>query len=87
MRQWTGQVIAPLFVIHRVANKSALTSNTLVSGRMSTFKARSGGELTDGGSAVPSGDSAGSVDEHQANTRELGDRVETAIDSHNGEVF
>lgn len=54
---------------------------------MSTFKARSGGELTDGGSAVPSGNSAGSVDEHQANTRELGDRVETAIDSHNGEVF
>ena len=40
---WTGLV--PLFVIHRVANRSALTSNSLVFGCLSAFQARSRGEF------------------------------------------
>ena len=54
---------------------------------MSTFKARGRGELTDGGSAVPGGGSASSVDGYKVNTSELGDGVETAIDSHHDEVY
>ena len=33
--------LAPLFVIHRVANRSALTNNSLVFGCLSAFQARS----------------------------------------------
>ena len=57
-----GQVIAPLLIIQRVANKSALTKKTLVSGRLSSFKARSRGELTGGDDALPDGDFVSSVD-------------------------
>ena len=82
-----GQVIAPLFIIHRVANKSALTSKSLASGRLSAFKARSRGELTDGSGAVPSGDPASSADERGTNSGEPGVGVETTNDSHREEVF
>ena len=87
MLQRAGQVIAPLFIIHRVANKSALTSKSLVSGRMSTFKARSREELTDGSGAVPSGGPASSADERGTNAGEPGVGVETTNDSHREEVF
>ena len=76
-----GQVIAPLLIIQRVANKSALTSNTLVSGRLSTFKARSRGELTDGGGAVPGGDPTSSVGEHGMDSGELRVGVEATTDA------
>ena len=87
MLQRVGQVIAPLFVVHRVANKSALTSESLASGRMSTFKARSRGEPTDGSGAVPGGDPASSADERGMNTGEPRVGVETTNDSHREEVF
>ena len=75
-----------MFVIHRVANKSALTSKSLVSGHMSTFEARSRGELTDGSGDVPGGGSTNSVDERGMNSGEPGVGVETTNDSHREEV-
>ena len=49
--QRIGQVIAPLLIIQRIANKSALMSNTLSPGGIEEFEARSRGESTAG--AVP----------------------------------
>ena len=76
-----------MFIIHRVANKSALTSKSLVSGHMSTFKARSRGELTDGGGDAPGEDSTNSVDERGMNASEPEIGVETTNDSHREEVY
>ena len=87
MRRRVGQVIAQLFIIHRVADKSAFTSKSVASARMSTFKARSGGELTDGGPAVPGGDLADSVDGREMNPSEPGVGVETGNDSSREEVY
>ena len=87
MCRWIGQVIASLFVIHRVANKSALTSNTLVSGRMSTFKAESRPELTEGSDSIPGGGPASSVGEREMGSSEPGVGVETTNDSHRDEVY
>ena len=86
MRGRIGQVIAPLFIIHRVANKSALTSRSLASGRTSTFKVRRG-ELTDGSGPIPGGNPASSVGERGMGTGEPGVGVETANDSHREEVL
>ena len=68
-------MIAPLLVIQRVANKSALTSNTIVSGRLSPFEARSRGELTDGSDALPGGDPTSSVDRMEWALASLGVRL------------
>ena len=87
MWQRIGQVIAQLFIIHRIANKSAFTSKSIASARMSTFKARSRGETTDGGPAVPDGDLADSVDEREMNSSEPGAGVETGNESSREEVY
>jgi len=50
-----GQVIAPLLIIQRVANRIALTSDTIVSGNIGSFRARSRGESTGGSYALPGG--------------------------------
>ena len=63
MRRRIGQIIAPLLIIRRIADKSALTRNTVVSGRISEFKATTSGEFTGGSGAPPAGDSTSSVDE------------------------
>ena len=55
------KAIAQLLVIRRVANKSALTSNTTASVRVSGFKTRTRGELA-GGGTPPSGDRVSPVD-------------------------
>ena len=81
-QRWFGQVIAPLLVIQRVANKSALKSNTVVSGRLSSFEARTRGELTDGSGALPGGDPTSSVDRHGVSSGEPRSEVETTTDSH-----
>ena len=65
-----GQVIAPLLIILRVADKSALTSNTIASGRVSEFKVRSPEELT-GGGTISGGDSTSSADERGMDSGEL----------------
>ena len=79
-------MIASLLIIQRVANKSALTSNTVASARLSDFKARSRGQPTTGGGAIPSGgDSMSSVDERGTNSGELGVGM-TTIDVHGEEA-
>ena len=80
----TGQVIAPLLIIHRVVTKSAFTNKTIVSGQRSSFKARTGGEVTGGSSTLHGGEPTGSVDEHEMNSRKLG--VETTTDFHQERV-
>ena len=74
-------MIAPLLIILRVANKTALTSDAVVAGRVSTFKARSRGESADGGGTL-SGDSTSSVDEGGTNSWELRVLIDTGIESH-----
>ena len=59
MRRPIGQVIASLLIVQRVASKSALTSKTVASGRISEFEARSREELT-GRDTLPSGHSTSS---------------------------
>ena len=78
-------MVAALLIIQRVTNKSALTSNTVASARLSDFKARSRGQLTTGGGAIFSdGDPMSSLDERGANVPgELG--AGTAIDVHHGD--
>ena len=75
-----GQVIAPLLVILRVANKSAFTSNAAVSGRLSS--SRSWGQLVGGSDTLPGGNPSSSVDRRGVESYELGTRVATATDSH-----
>ena len=59
------QVIAPLLIINRVANRSALTSDT-ITGQISSFRVRSQGELTDSSVLPTSGDPVRSVGEFRA---------------------
>ena len=66
-----GQAIASLLIIQRVANKSALTSNTIASGHLSSFRARSGERTTGTSGALPSGDPANSVDRRGVTSGEL----------------
>ena len=56
MQRRIEQVIAPLLIVLRVANKSALTSNTVASGHISEFKAQTQGELASGSGVPPGGD-------------------------------
>jgi len=78
-RQRIVQVIAPLLIIQRVADQSALTSNTTLRGSIGSSKARSRGESTNGSSTLPGGYSLKSLGEH-------GVGVETVIDIHRDKV-
>ena len=42
MRRWVGQVIAPLLIIQRVANRSAFAGGVVVSGGSSSADKRGG---------------------------------------------
>ena len=75
-------MIAPLLIILRVANKTALTSDAVVAGRVSTFKTRSRGESADDGGTILGGDSTSSVDEGGTNSWELRVLIDTGIESH-----
>jgi len=78
------QVIAPLLIIKRVANRSALTSNTIITGNIGSFHARTRGELT-GGSDIPSRSyPVGLTEKHEKVSVELGVGVgvETTLDFH-----
>ena len=75
-----GQVIAPLLIILRVANKSTFTSNAAVSGRLSS--SRSWGQLIGGGDTLPGGNPSSSVDQRRVESYELGTRVATVTNSH-----
>lgn len=77
MQRRIGQVIAPLFVVLRVANKSAVTNDTIASGHISGFEVQNRGDLTGGG------DAGSSVDERGMDSGELAAGVATTdIDSH-----
>ena len=75
-----GQVIASLLIIQRVANKSALTSNTLVTGHLSTFKARGCGGTTDTRCTLPGEDLTISVDRRGVSSGELDVGIELRSD-------
>ena len=75
-------MIAPLLVILRVANKSALASKTIASGQLSSFKAGTRGELTDGGTALLDEEPSSSADQSGVGSRRLGTEVETMADSY-----
>ena len=80
--QRIAQVIAPLLIIKRVANRRALTSNTTVTGDTSLFHARSWWESTGDRDIPPGhdGDPIGSADNYEKNSDELG--VEATIGFH-----
>ena len=84
LRIW--QVIASLLIIQRVANKSALTGNTVVSAHMSEFKAETRGRSTGGSGDLPGEDPTTSTDERRTSFGESGGEVETTIDSHRDKV-
>ena len=73
-----------MLIIQRVANKSALTSDTVMSERDITFKARSLGESTGCSSPVPSNPPVSSGDGSRENFGEVG--AETAADFDRGKV-
>ena len=83
MQRRIEQVIAPLLIIVRVADRSALTSNTLVPVRVGDFKARTQEEFTGGSDTLPGGDPVGSADKRLLNSGELwveDDKID--LDSH-----
>ena len=83
MQRRVEQVIAPLLIIMRVADKSALTSNTFASVRVGDFDARTREEFTGGGGTLPDGALVGSADMRLLNSGELwvvADNVD--LDSH-----
>ena len=83
----SGQVIAPLLIILRVAPKSASTSHTIASVCIGEFKARSRGELTGGGGVLPCGEPTSSADERRMKSSELAIGVGTTyIDLHQDRV-
>ena len=71
MQRRIEQVIAPLLIVLRVANKSALTSNTVASGHISEFKAQTQGELASGTGTPLGGDLMSPADECGTNSGEL----------------
>ena len=78
----TTQVIASLLIIQRVANKSALTSDSLAAGHISEFKARSRGGLTDGSNPIPGGHTMSPVGEREMDSGEPEIAVESRTDVH-----
>jgi hypothetical protein len=79
------QVIAPLLIIQRVADKSALTSETVVSGRISEFRARTL-VWSSGGGALRSGATTNSLDRRGVSSSELGVGAETTINFYREKV-
>jgi len=74
------QVIATFLIVIRVANRSALTSNTIVSGNMASIQFRSEGKSTNGNVALPDEHSVGSMDAYEGALGELGVGIEKATD-------
>ena len=70
-------MIAPLLIILRAANRTALTSNTFASVRISESKGRTREKSTGDSGALPGGDVASSADEHEVNSGEVWLGVET----------
>jgi len=76
-----NQVIAPLLIIQRVANRSALTNGTIVTGHTGSLNFRNPGETTGGNSALPDEPATRSpVNKYGDSSGELGVVVETTVD-------
>ena len=75
-----GQVIAPFLIVLRVANRTALTSDTVVSGNVGSIHFRSHGKSTDEGGTLPDGNTVASTDAREDTPGELGDAIEATID-------
>jgi uncharacterized membrane protein YgcG len=80
------QVIAPLLIIRRVADQSALTSNTVVSGNTRPFSFRSGGKSMGGSGTLPGGYPMSSMEYGKTSGEQFGVGVETTIDLHHDKV-
>ena len=78
MYRLIGQAIAPLLIIQRVANKRALTKNSVAPGSTCKLKTGSQGESTGGSHSLPGRHSMGFVGEQGASANEFG--VDTVID-------
>jgi len=76
------QVIAPLLIIQRVANRRALTSRCVVTGSAASAHYRNSARTEVGGETVPGGYPLKSVHKCEGGSRGLGVRVETTIDFH-----
>jgi len=80
-------VIAPLLIIQRVASKSALMTETTVSGRVNLFEVGGREEFASGRGAPPGGNPVSFVDERRMNSSgELGVWVKTTVDFHQDRV-
>ena len=64
-------MIAPLLIIQRVAKQSALTSNTIPTGHIGSFHARSLGESTSDSGTLPGEYSLNLMDKHAESSGEL----------------
>jgi len=76
------QVIAPLLIIQRVANRRALTSNCVVTGSASSAHFRNSARTEVGDQTLPGGYPMQSVHKCENDLKALGVRVETTIDFH-----
>lgn len=78
-------MIAPLLIIQRVANRSALTSNTIVTGHIDSFRDMGREESTGGNPGFPRVLSVSSADNSIKNAGELGNQGdETKTNLHWG---
>ena len=82
-----GQVIAPLLIIQRVANRCALTSNTIVTGNIGSLHASSSEESTGGSCVFPDAYPTCSDDHHRRGTSDLGIAVETRVNPQDSRVY
>jgi len=76
------QVIAPFLIIQRVANQSALTSNSVATGNPGSFNFRSRGRTTDGSGTLSGGYPMDSADKYGKSSGELGIGVNTTLEFH-----
>ena len=74
-------MIAPLLIIKRVANRSALTGSIVVTGTVGSLKFRSG-EGSVGGGPLPSESSTSSAESWRNDSGEFGVGVGATIDLH-----
>lgn len=74
------QVIAPFLIVLRVAKRTALTNQAIVSGNIGSIRFKSQGESTSSGGALPDGNLTSSVDTNGDIPGDLGAGAENTID-------
>lgn len=65
-------MIAPFLIVLRVADRRALTSETIVTGNIGSIHFRSQGKSTVGNETLPDDHPASSTDTREETSRELG---------------